>query len=69
MSGQMYQDDSLPHQIRIFLVSGGPGLAVSCNCLRTGQGFEPIEVRKRWEPGEAPAVWRAHLAGTEAAAS
>ena len=69
MSGQMYQDDSLPHQIRIFLVSGGPGLAVSCNCMGTGQGFEPIEVRSRWEAHEALAVYRAHLAGTEAAAS
>ena len=68
MSGQMYQDDSLPHQIRIVLAPGG-GLSVSCNCLRTGQGYEPLEVREQWEPGEAPAVWRAHLAQAEAAAS
>jgi len=68
MSGQMYQDDSLPHQIRIVLAPGG-GLAVSCNCMRTGQGYAPLEVREQWEPGEAPAVWRAHLAQAEAAAS
>ena len=68
MSGQMYQDGTLPHQIRIGLAPGG-GLAVSCNCLRTGQGYAPIEVREQWEPGEAPAVWRAHLAQAEAAAS
>jgi len=68
MSGQMYQDDSLPHQIRIDLAPGG-GLAVSCNCMGTGQDYEPLEVRWQWEPGEAPAVWRAHLAGTQAAAS
>ena len=68
MSGQMYQDDSLPHQIRIVCGRDG-GLAVSCNCMRTGQGYEPLEVREQWEPGEAPAVWRAHLAVTQAAAS
>ena len=66
MSGQMYQDDSLPHQIRIDLAPGG-GLAVSCNCLRTGQGYAPLEVREKWEPDEAQAVYRAHLA--EAAVS
>ena len=68
MSGQIYQDGTPPHQIRIFLAPGG-GLAVSCNCLRTGQGYAPLEVREQWEPGEAPAVWRAHLAVTQAAAS
>ena len=68
MSGQMYQDDSLPHQIRIDLAPGG-GLAVSCNCMRTGQGYGPLEVRERWEPGGALAVYRAHLDGAEAAAS
>ena len=68
MSGQMYQDDSLPHQIRIDLAPGG-GLAVSCNCLRTGQGFEPLEVREQWEPGEALEAYWAHLSRREAAAS
>jgi hypothetical protein len=68
----MYQDDSLPHQIRIFLVAGGPGLGVSCNCMRLDQkqgGYEPIEVRNRWEAHEAQTVYRAHLAEPEAAAS
>jgi hypothetical protein len=68
MSGQMYQDDTLPHQIRIGLAPGGR-LAVSCNCMRTGQGYEPLEVREQWEAHEAQAVYRAHLARTEAAAS
>ena len=68
MSGQMYQDDSLPHQIRIFLAPGG-GLAVSCNCMRTGQGYAPIEVREQWEPLEALEAYWAHLPGREAAAS
>lgn len=80
MSRVMYQDESLPHQIRIFLVTGGPGLAVSCCCLRKTKrsrkamsrgpaSFEPIEVRTRWDADEAQAVYRAHLAGAEAAAS
>ena len=68
MSGQMYQDDSLPHQIRISVAPGG-GLAVSCNCMRTGQGYAPIEVREQWEPLEALAAYWAHLPGREAAAS
>ena len=68
MSGQMYQDDSLPHQIRISVAPGG-GLAVSCNCMRTGQGYAPLQVREQWEPLEALEAYWAHLPRREAAAS
>jgi hypothetical protein len=66
---RMWRDDSLPHQIVLYLI--GSSIAVSCNCMRGVDGRQPspFEVRTRWEPGEAPAVWRAHLAGPEAVAS
>jgi len=68
----MRRDDTLPHQIRVFLVAGHR-LGVSCNCRRTGAGgaqgecYEPLEVRSRWEADEAQAVYRRHLADAEAA--
>jgi hypothetical protein len=58
----VYRDDSLPHQIRLFMV--GQDIAVSCTCLRKmvrspkamsrgPASFAPIEMRTRWESGEA----------------
>jgi hypothetical protein len=53
------QDDSLPHQIRLFMI--GHEIAVSCNCLRGVDGgwmYAPIEVRGCWETAEALGAWR-----------
>jgi hypothetical protein len=62
------EDDTLPHQIRIFLLNAQSGrIAVSCCCLKKGTRgasrghYTPIESRKRWEPGTDVAVWRAHV--------
>lgn len=70
------RDPDLPHQPLMLLVQGSQHLAVSCNCMRTrgdgrslkGSGYEPIEARACWQPGEAIARWREHLDGTEATA-
>jgi hypothetical protein len=52
------EDPDLPHQITIRQARGaGNRLAVSCNCLDA-----PLEIRGRWDAGEAIAVWRAHMA-------
>jgi hypothetical protein len=67
------EDDTLPHQIRIFLVGGQSGrIAVSCTCLKKAtrgpakNHYKPIESRKRWEPGSDLAVWRAHVEAVSA---
>ena len=66
------RDLSLPHQVVIQLVPGSR-IAVSCLCLATsarGAGAfhcTPIEVRSSWQPGEAIAAWRAHMAEVAAA--
>ena len=54
------RNPSLPHQIVIRLVAGGPGIVVSCNCRERG-GLPVLEVRNRWDADEAFAVCRAHL--------
>jgi hypothetical protein len=59
----VFEDDALPHQIRLVLIPGNR-IAVSCTCLHgTGKrgGFKPLESRTRWEPGTDLAVWRAHV--------
>lgn len=71
-------DDSLPHQIRLtWLKRDGHGsthhIAVSCTCLRIRRprgpdGWEPIEARPCWQPGEAIERWRQHVAEAEAGA-
>jgi hypothetical protein len=54
------RDDSLPHQIVIFLAEND--LAVSCNCMRrNGRHATPFAARTRWEPHEPIALWRAHM--------
>jgi hypothetical protein len=70
----MWRDDEARHQIRVFLhTRSGGKLAVSCTCRVTNHagagvtGHEPLEVRTRWETGEAQAVYRAHLAEVGAA--
>ena len=62
----VYRDPTLPHQIVIAYRWGttGTGISVSCNCRRvpgTAGVYEPFEVRERWEPADALAVYRAHL--------
>ena len=70
----VFEDPDLPHQIVIALRSGGPGIAVSCNCLRARENghrgqYEVLEVRTRWDAAGALAVWRAHVAEVETAAT
>ena len=59
----LMRDDTLPHQIRLFF--NGQDIAVSCTCLRGVDGtrahHSPLEMRPRWEPGEALAVHAAHV--------
>lgn len=58
------RDDSLPHQIRIFGLSGGHQIAVSCTCRSSQPGgttYEPLEVRPRWDSSEPIQVWRRHM--------
>lgn len=66
------RDPSLPHQIVIGYVPGQQHkIYVSCNCRITippgggSRGYEPFEVRSRWEADDALAVYRAHLDATE----
>jgi hypothetical protein len=62
-------DDSLPHQIRLSMHPRSQHIAVSCTCRRKQQpqgGYDPIEVRGCWQPGDAIAVWRAHASAAEA---
>jgi len=59
------EDPSLPHQIVLTL--SGHDIAVSCNCLRgmgapRATGCSPLEVRTRWESGEAYSRWLEHMA-------
>jgi hypothetical protein len=63
------RDPTLPHQIVVGVQwqLGGTRLYVSCNCKRiAGEAYEPLDVRDLYEPGDALAVWRAHM--TEVAA-
>lgn len=64
------RDDTLPHQIRIYLHTASAGkIAVSCNCKLGELGrCEPLEVRTRWEPYEPMEVWRAHMAEVDSGA-
>jgi hypothetical protein len=65
-----WRDDTLPHQIRLFLVGGSSrnDIGVSCACLRKGTGggmgehYEPLDARPRWDWPDAKAVYDAHLA-------
>jgi hypothetical protein len=63
-----WRDDNAKHQIRLTFVNGTGIISVSCSCRKTpGGSFTPLETRTRWEAPEAMAVWRAHVAGAEAA--
>jgi len=59
----VWQDDSLPHQIR--LTFSGPYICLSCNCQRArthrGQVVYPpiVPPRTRWEPAELIDAWHA----------
>ena len=62
-----FRDDTLPHQIYIYLIQCSTKIAVSCNCLATRNTngtltYHPLESRSLWEPGEAIAAWRVHMA-------
>jgi len=74
-----WRDDSLPHQIRIFLhTASGGKIAVSCTCLasparmKNGRAhpgilrYRPLDARTLWQPHEPMEVWRAHMAEVEA---
>lgn len=58
----VFEDDALPHQIRIFFLGHRSGwIGVSCCCRKqNGGSYAPLESRTRWEAAEALAVWRAH---------
>jgi hypothetical protein len=62
----VYRDLDLPHQ-PVFEYQWrlrGVWISVSCNCRRvpgTGGVYVPLEVRERWEPGQALAVYGKHL--------
>jgi hypothetical protein len=61
----MMRDDTLDHQIRIHMLGQTSGLiAVSCLCRYRPQGhsYTPLEARTRWDPEDALAVYRCHLA-------
>ena len=63
--GHQARDPGLPHQLVMGVrwVLGGTHLYVSCNCLhQAGRVHEPLAMRQLWEPGEAAAVWRQHMA-------
>jgi hypothetical protein len=62
----VYRDPALEHQIVLGYQwrPGGAGISVSCNCRRvpgTAGVYMPLEVRERWEPGQALAVYGKHL--------
>lgn len=60
----VFEDRSLPHQIRLGLaVRHGQALTVGCNCHGG-----PIAAKKRWEPGEALALYREYHAHGQHAA-
>lgn len=58
------EDPPLPHQVYLYFI--GSGIAVSCNCMRGIDGSKrhrsPLEVRGKWETGEAYACWLGHMA-------
>jgi hypothetical protein len=55
----VFEDRSLPHQIRLGLSARhGQALTVGCRCHRG-----PIAAKKRWEPGEALALYRSYHDG------
>jgi hypothetical protein len=61
------RDPLLPHQIyvgkRWHPIRGTYWLYVSCNCLHVaGDVYDPLDTRELYEPGEARAIWRAHMA-------
>ena len=59
------RDPLLPHQIVIShrgLTVETTLLYVSCNCRRiAGEVYDPLDVRDLYEPGDALAVWQAHM--------
>ena len=59
----IYQDPSLPHQIRIVADKELDLIAVSCNCMGDGDGrFIPlVEPGHTFDPAQANAVYAAHL--------
>ena len=72
----LMRDPSLPHQIvlhftTVHMRSGlncrSDYIGVSCNCRAIKgpkggiKGYEPFEVRTRWDAADALAVYRAHL--------
>lgn len=66
----LMRDPSLPHQIVIGYLPGSQHkIYVSCNCRLVhhpsggSPGYEPLEVRGRWEAADALAVYHAHLPG------
>lgn len=64
----LMRDPSLPHQIVLgTLPSESHKIYVSCNCRRQRTGYEPLEVRTRWDAEDALAIYRAHLAEVSAA--
>lgn len=63
----MMRDPDLPHQIVVLAQQSSSKITVSCNCLATRHRngavtHKPIGSRVLWEPGEAAAVWRGHMA-------
>ena len=59
-------DPDASHQIRLMYV--GSAIGVSCTCQahwsphhKIVTGYQPIEARGRWDPGEALARWRQHV--------
>lgn len=59
------EDETLPHQIRLGVLSGNGQLWVSCNCLRPFGTY--LEVKPRFASGEAVAIWKRHIASVIAA--
>jgi hypothetical protein len=55
----------VPHQIRtgqLGITVDETRLYVSCVCRRlAGEVYDPLDVREVYEPGDALAVWQAHM--------
>ncbi len=61
-------DDEAEHQVRLSIQHRTQHIAVSCSCRpNPNGGWEPLEARPSWQPGEAIARWRQHVAEAEAA--
>jgi hypothetical protein len=56
-----WEDASQPHQIRLSI--SGPKIAVSCSCRgRSNTPHVPLASADVFGPGQAMAIWRAHVA-------